>query len=98
MKKLSLMLLAASFAVAGTSFAKTTSEGVEESTDPSKAAAIERRAEELQARQPSQQEDTQSAARTKKRQKAKKHMARKAGRAETSSGSSTGTSGTSGNK
>ncbi|MDB5763962.1 MAG: hypothetical protein JWQ21_2957 [Herminiimonas sp.] len=48
MKKLSLILATLSVAIAGSAFAQNSATGVTSSTDPAKAAAVERHADEIQ--------------------------------------------------
>lgn len=51
MKKLSITVAAVLMTLAGSAFAQNSTDGVTVSTDPAKAAAVERKAEEIKANQ-----------------------------------------------
>ena len=80
MNKISLILLT-SLVTAG-AYAQGTGGGITESTDPAKAAAVEKHAQELKARQ-SEEASSKSAAMHKSTAKAKKPAAHKSPAAKT---------------
>lgn len=74
MKKIFLAALVASFALGGAVHAQDMSQGIRESTDPAKVADVERRANEMQSRQ--QSADQQSGASDEQGMKGKKKHAK----------------------
>jgi len=74
MKKLSLILATLSLVIAGSAFAQNSADGVTRSTDPAKAAAVERHAADIQ-RNP-QAASTAMPAKHAVRHHARKHHAK----------------------
>lgn len=111
MKKSSLAVLLSLLSFAGIAFAQAPTSEIRESTDPERAAAVERRAEELRAQQEASTgggqatsgasgtaSDTmdQKPAHEKKHKSKKKHGKHHEGRSSGSSDNTSGTSDTSG--
>lgn len=95
MKKTSLAIFVSMLSLAATGYAQAPSTEIRESTDPAKAAEVEQRAADIQARQQAAEQnmssgDSGTTKRDAKRSKAKKGMSRSAKpkSGESSSGSS----------
>lgn len=76
MKKLSFVVATLSLAIAGSTFAQNAENGVTTSTDPAKAAAVERQAAEIKAQSNAASTTTPKMKRTKKHH-GKKHHSKK---------------------